>query len=147
MIVTVKIDDQTYDVEILDINARPVIAKIGSETFEVHPAEKEVKPQAVSAAALSSAAVAAAPVAAAPAPTPVVSAGGGKVITAPIPGTIVEIYVSVGDSVEAGKELCSLEAMKMKNAIRAPRNGKIGAIHISVGQQVRHGQPMIEFAD
>jgi len=148
MIVKVKIDQQQYDVEIVDINARPVIAKIGGEVFEVHPSEMEVRSQPVSAAALSSVAAAPAP-ASAPtaAPPPPVSSSGGKVVTAPIPGTIVEIFVSAGDSVEAGKELCSLEAMKMKNAIRATRSGKISAVHVSVGQQVRHGQPLLEFAD
>ncbi len=150
MIVKVKIDQQQYDVEIVDINARPVIAKIGSEVFEVHPAEMEARSQPVSAAALSSVVAAPAPVptpAPTAAPPPPVSSGGGKVITAPIPGTIVEIFVSPGDRVEAGKELCSLEAMKMKNAIRATRSGTISAVHVTVGQQVRHGQPLLEFGD
>jgi len=140
MIVSVKIENQQYDVDIADINTRPVIAKIGNDTFEVHLAEsKGVSAPIQNAASLSS--VVSAPMAAAP----VVSGGGGNVISAPIPGIIIELFVAVGDSVEVGKEVCTLEAMKMKNAIRATRSGKIGAIHVSIGQQVRHGQALVEF--
>jgi glutaconyl-CoA/methylmalonyl-CoA decarboxylase subunit gamma len=68
-------------------------------------------------------------------------------VLAPIPGVIISIDVKPGDTVEHGTTLCVLEAMKMKNAIRATRAGKIGAVQINVGETVRHNQVLIEFAD
>lgn len=64
---------------------------------------------------------------------------------APIPGVIVEIAANVGDLVTYGQELCVLEAMKMKNSIRANRNGSIKKIFISTGDHVRQSQDLMEF--
>ena len=143
MKLNVKVEGKTYNVEIGDLSARPVVAVVDGERVEVSPEETAAQP-AVSVSTLSSAAAAAAPVAPAPVAAPT---GGAKVIAAPIPGTIVSLAVKPGDAVEPGQELCILEAMKMKNAIRATRNGKISVVHVSVGSLVRQGQPLVEFAD
>ena len=66
---------------------------------------------------------------------------------APIPGVIVSIAVKPGDAVEVGQELCVLEAMKMKNAIRAPRAGTIGKILAAMGEHVQHHDLLIEYAE
>lgn len=138
----VKVENQTFDVEILDIQARPILAKVDGDTFEVYPEESDSREVTPSVGQLSSSA------SAAPAAVPITqTGGGGGLVTAPIPGTIVAIGIKVGDEVVIGQELCALEAMKMKNAIRATRPGKIKAIHISVGDQVKHGQPLCEFAE
>ncbi len=71
----------------------------------------------------------------------------GKSVLAPIPGVIIAISVKPGDSVTRGQELCVLEAMKMKNAIRATRDGKIAEIHVSVGQTVNHSAPLVSFTE
>jgi glutaconyl-CoA/methylmalonyl-CoA decarboxylase subunit gamma len=55
--------------------------------------------------------------------------------------------VSPGDEVEVGGELCILEAMKMKNAIRATRAGQIAAVHVSTGQHVKHNDPLVEYSN
>ena len=68
-------------------------------------------------------------------------------VIAPIPGTIVAITVKEGDSVTAGQELLSLEAMKMKNMIRATRAGKIARILVKTGDRVTQGQPLVEYAE
>ncbi len=142
----IKIEDQTYDVELGDLSARPVLATVNGETLEVYPEEMQSHlAPAASAASLATAAVASAPVAAAPVPVP--AAGGPRVVAAPIPGTIVGISVQVGDTVQFGQELCTLEAMKMKNAIRATRTGKVATLHISKGDKVKQGQPLLEYAD
>jgi biotin carboxyl carrier protein len=49
--------------------------------------------------------------------------------------------------VVAGQELCVLEAMKMKNTIRASRDGEISKVHITVGQHVKHHDILVEYAD
>jgi biotin carboxyl carrier protein len=68
-----------------------------------------------------------------------------KEVTAPMPGHIVEIAVSPGDEVKTGQELCSLEAMKMKNAIRAHRDGTVASVAVSIGQAVAYGDVLVTF--
>ncbi|MCK5116695.1 MAG: acetyl-CoA carboxylase biotin carboxyl carrier protein subunit [Candidatus Aegiribacteria sp.] len=64
-------------------------------------------------------------------------------ITAFIPGTIVEIKVSEGDSVEAGAILLLLDAMKMHNEICSAKRGIIGKIHVCEGDSVQKNQLLI----
>jgi biotin carboxyl carrier protein len=145
----VKLNDQTYEVEVGDLSARPITAVVDGETFEIWPEEAEETPAAAPVAAPVSR-----PAAPAPAPRPVaapvaaapVAAGAGTIV-APLPGVVTAIKVHVGDTVKQGQEVLSLEAMKMNNAIRATRPGKVSAIHVSVGDQVRHNQPLISFGD
>jgi biotin carboxyl carrier protein len=70
-----------------------------------------------------------------------------KVVRAPIPGVIVSIAVQPPCEVAVGQELCVLEAMKMRNSIRATRSGEIIKVNITPGQQVRHNEMLMEFAD
>ncbi len=62
-----------------------------------------------------------------------------------IPGLIFLIKVQEGEKVVPGQELCILEAMKMKNVIRAPRAGRIAAVKVNNGQQVAEGDVLVEF--
>jgi len=57
-------------------------------------------------------------------------------IQAPIPGLVVRINVSLGDTVEVGTPLLALEAMKMENEIKSPIEGKIKKINITEGESV-----------
>jgi glutaconyl-CoA/methylmalonyl-CoA decarboxylase subunit gamma len=136
----VKIQNRTYEVEVGDLLSRPIKATIDGQVFEVWPEEAASQPAAV---------LPAAPAPAMPAPVAqaVQAAVSSGAVLAPIPGVIISINVKPGDTVEHGTTLCVLEAMKMKNAIRATRAGKIGAVQISVGETVRHNQVLIEFAD
>ena len=63
-------------------------------------------------------------------------------VVAPMPGTITEILVQVGDQVKADEELIILEAMKMENPICAPSGGKVAEIKVS-GAESRY-QPGID---
>ena len=91
--------------------------------------------------------VAAAPVAApvaAPAPAPAAQGTAGSVkVEAPMPGTILDVKVSVGDSVSSGSVLCILEAMKMENEIVAPQDGTVASVNVSKGDSVEAGQVII----
>ena len=89
--------------------------------------------------------VAAAPVAApAAAPAPAAQGTAGSVkVEAPMPGTILDVKVSVGDSVSSGSVLCILEAMKMENEIVAPQDGTIASVNVSKGDSVEAGQVII----
>ena len=141
----VVIDSQEYQVEIKDIHARPVIAVVEGETFEVWPQE------AMKAAETT---ITSGPEISIPESTPTPPAsglkpqsGGGKDVLSPLPGVIVAINAKPGDKVKRGDELCTLEAMKMKNAIRSNREGTIAAVEINIGDQVNHGQVLMTFED
>lgn len=77
--------------------------------------------------------VAAAPVEAAPATT---SATGGTTITSPMPGSILDVKVNVGDKVKFGQTLAILEAMKMENDIPATVDGTVAEIRVKKGDLV-----------
>ena len=84
-----------------------------------------------------------------PAPTPAAppkaEANGeaSKNITAAMPGTILEIKVSVGDIIQRGQALMILEAMKMENEIMASCDGVVDQIHTAVGASVNSGDLLI----
>ena len=92
--------------------------------------------------------VAAAPVAAAapaPAAAPAAAApvADGTKITAPMPGTILDIKVAVGDSVKSGQAVCVLEAMKMENDVNSPVDGKVLSINTTKGSSVETGAVLV----
>ena len=96
-------------------------------------------------AAASAQAVAPAPVAAAaPAVAPATGGTEGNVkVTAPMPGTILDIKVNIGDSVSANQVVIVLEAMKMENEIVTPSAGKVSSINVSKGDTVNSGDILV----
>lgn len=77
------------------------------------------------------------PVAEATAPA-VKAAAGGETISAPMPGTILSVNVTNGQSVKAGDIIVILEAMKMENEILAPVDGTV-TVNVTNGQNVETG--------
>ena len=67
-----------------------------------------------------------------------------KNIRAPLPGEVLSIEVSVGQTVTAGTKLLVLEAMKMENIITAEADGKISTISVSKGEKVEAGQELMK---
>ena len=108
--------------------------------------EYEAYAPAPAAAPAAAAPVAAAP-AAAPAPAPAAaSLAAGEVVKSPMPGNILKINVSQGQTVKEGDVLIVLEAMKMENEIVAPKGGSIAQIAVSKGQVVETGSPLVVIA-
>jgi biotin carboxyl carrier protein len=133
---SVRIEDKSYEVEIEDLHARPVIARVDGERFEVHPengTKPEVREENRPVTPIQ-----------APQPSTSQSAGPGE-LTAPLPGTVVDVFVKAGDEVEVGKVVLIIEAMKMKNSIRSTRAGKVTEILVSAGQTVAHKQALVKF--
>jgi len=67
-----------------------------------------------------------------------------KLILAVIPGTIREVYVSDGDKVEAGQSLLILEAMKMRNEIKAACSGVVARVNVKEGELVAKEHLLVE---
>ncbi len=68
----------------------------------------------------------------------------GKGVVIPIPGTVLEISVKVGDKVKRGDQLLVLEAMKMENSITSDYDGIVGQIFCSVGEAVPAEAPLFD---
>ena len=80
----------------------------------------------------------AAPVAA-PAPVATPAPAGGQQVTAPMPGTILDVKVTEGQAVKEGDLVAVLEAMKMENEIFAPCDGTVAGLAVSKGASVDSG--------
>ncbi len=145
----ITVNNKTYEVEIENINVRPVIAFVDGERFEVMPENEnqaEVKREAdeiKNKAEKKSFNPNPAP-ALSPSPNQALS---GNALTAPLPGTVIEVFVKAGDKVEAGQVVVIIEAMKMKNSIRSVFSGVVSEVLVSAGQSVAHKQVLIKFAD
>lgn len=145
MKIRVKIDSQTFEVEVGSLQERPIQATVDGEVFEIWPEEADGK---VPGGQPVEGVTARLEIPCGPRTIPAAAAQDkSHLVAAPIPGVVVAVHVQPGQEVIFGQELCVLEAMKMKNAIRAGRAGKIAAVHVNAGETVRHNQVLMEFSD
>ena len=110
--------------------------KAGKQKVKLSGEQKESAPTATPTATATPAATTTA--AAQPA-----AAASGKPVVAPLPGTINEIKVKVGDKVNAGDTVVILEAMKMQNNIEAETSGTITSINVNKGDAVMEGDTLV----
>ena len=68
-----------------------------------------------------------------------------KELNSPMPGRVLQFFVSVGDEVNLGDNLLSLEAMKMENILKAEGVGKVKSVQVTAGDVVDKGAVLIEF--
>ena len=140
----VKVEEQWFEVEINDLTARPVIAYVEGEPFEIWPESSQTTTQP----ARQTSAYTPPPMPKPKTQAPSISDQHSlKAVRAPIPGVIISIAVQPPSQVAVGQELCVLEAMKMRNSIRATRSGEIIKVNITPGQHVRHNDVLMEFTD
>ena len=102
------------------------VEKVGgaAKSLSRQPVERAERREAVKAEPVVETKVAPTPVEAAPTATTT----GGTTITSPMPGTILDVKVNVGDKVKFGQTLAILEAMKMENDIPATADGEVAEI-------------------
>ena len=114
---------------------------VNGNTYEVMVEEVGgAAPVAVPVAAPAAAVVAAPAAAPAPKAAPAATgAEGANKVTAPMPGTILNVKVSAGQQVKKGDVICVLEAMKMENDIPAPCDGIVASVNTSKGATVNSG--------
>lgn len=136
MIYNIKIGDRSFEVAIEDINKRPIVARVNGQEFLVSP--DTASPEVVTGTVIDSTLKPVSPVG--------LSLHDG-VLVAPLPGTIIEVFVKVGDEVEAGQVILIIEAMKMKNSIRSTKDGIVAEVLVSAGQTVAHKQALVEFKE
>ena len=144
-----KVKGVDYEVEIQDIEGnianvtvngipfevemkQPV--KAGKQKVKIVSEERRVKSEEFN----SSTSVPAADAAPKSAP-----AASGKPVVAPLPGTINDIKVKVGDKVNVGDTVVILEAMKMQNNIEAESAGTIASINVNKGDAVLEGDTLV----
>jgi glutaconyl-CoA/methylmalonyl-CoA decarboxylase subunit gamma len=145
MKIHVKIQNKIYEVKIGDVHARPIQASVDGDTFEVWPEEMTLPSEDYQPPATSPVDK---PVKSVSLEGPTASAADKiKKVKAPIPGVIISISIGEGDKVSYGQELCVLEAMKMKNVIRAGRAGTIAKVLVKEGESVQHSQVLMEYED
>ena len=127
-----KINGTEYTASVEEKDDNMVQVTVNGNAYSV-----EVEHEAPAAPMARPAAVAA-PAASAP-----VTAASAK-ITAPLPGNITKILVSVGQKVQKGDVVMTMEAMKMENNITAEADGTVKAIVAQVGQSVNQGDVLVE---
>ena len=140
-----KVQGVDYDVEIEEVEGNIAKVNVNGIRFDVemkqpiNPAStlKKVHVQAPKPVSRPSVAPAAA-AAAAPAPQ-AAPAGAGSPVKAPLPGTITELKVNVGDTVKVGDVVLVLEAMKMQNNIESEFEGTVTSINAKQGETVMEG--------
>ena len=66
------------------------------------------------------------------------------VVVSPMPGIVKSVAVEVGQMINEGGEICTVEAMKMQNKLVASKTGKIKKINTKVGEQVEEGKVLVE---
>ena len=125
----IKINEKEYLVEMEELGVQPGAGPIAA------PAPVAAAPAAVPAAPT-----------AAPAPVAAPVSGEGLTMEAPMPGTILDVKVKVGDVVSENQVLVILEAMKMENEIVAPKSGTVTGIYVTKGAAIDVSTPMVTIA-
>lgn len=142
-----KVQGVDYDVEIVNVEGNIAQVNVNGIPFEVelkqpiNPSTMPHKPVVAAPKPQQPAAVAQTEKSEKPAKE--TAAAKGMKVMAPLPGTITEVKVKVGDTVKDGDTVVVLEAMKMQNNIEAECNGTVTAILVSKGDTVMEGDALI----
>lgn len=144
-----KVQGIDYEVEIEEVEGNIAKVNVNGIPFEVelqkpinaakHPQLSKPKMEALKPVAAAAPATSAAPTAA----PQTAATGAGKAIKAPLPGTITDIKVQVGQQVNIGDIVLVLEAMKMQNNIEAEYAGTIASIAVKAGDTVMEGSVLL----
>ena len=155
-----KVKGVDYVVEIQDIEGNIANVTVNGIPFEVEmkqpvkagkqkvklSEERRVKSEEFNSSSSATNASSATNESSAPITKPAAAAASGKPVVAPLPGTINEIRVKVGDKVNAGDTVVVLEAMKMQNNIDAETSGTIASINVNKGDAVMEGDTLVTIA-
>lgn len=135
---TISVDGKSYEVEVEDVTA--------GSSANVRPSQAAYAAEPALASAPASPEAKAVPAPKAPASVPAAPADfKGEILRAPMPGTILSVSASVGQSVKRGEILLILEAMKMENEIVSHIDGTISGIYVQKGSTVNAGDTLVAY--
>ena len=134
------ISGKPYEVEVQDIEGNIATVNVNGTEYKVEMEEQAAPVVAPVARPAAKTTTSTATQNAAPKPA---ASGAGYKMAAPLPGTIMQIYVHQGDSVKKGDKLLMYEAMKMENNLLAEADGTITAINCRQGDNVLQGDTLI----
>jgi biotin carboxyl carrier protein len=138
--VTVVVNDTPYTVEVGDLMAWPLSVTVNGTPYRVAIEVAPPTPDAGGAADDGREGRGAPLEVVLPAAAP---PAGPLAVRAPMPGTVTAVHVRPGDRVTAGQALCTLEAMKMRNTIRAARSGRVAEVAVEAGRAVGCGDVLV----
>ena len=149
-----KVKGVDYEVEIAQVEGKIARVNVNGIPFEVemqkpinaakHPALAAARAQSpVVAPVAAPAAAPTAKPAPQPAAQPAAPAGAGNALKAPLPGTIIDVKVQVGQQVNVGDTVLVLEAMKMQNNIESEYAGQVTSLLVKQGDTVMEGAVLL----
>ena len=135
-----KINGNDYNVDINEVEGQEIKLNVNGEAYVV-TVDQEIKQQKPKSAPR-------------PVASPVAPAAGGSVqksnapvagskVSTPLPGTILDVFVNVGDTVKSGQTVGLLEAMKMENNIEADCEGTVKEVKVRKGDSVLEGDILV----
>ena len=134
-----KINGNEYNVDINEVEGQEIKLDVNGTSYVV-TVDQEIKQQRKA-------------VVSTPRPQVAPAAGGsvqksnapvaGSKVTTPLPGTILDVFVNVGDTVKAGQTVVLLEAMKMENNIEADTAGTVKEVKVRKGDSVLEGDVLV----
>ena len=133
-----KINGNEYNVDINEVEGQEIKLDVNGTSYVV-TVDQEIKQQRKPVARPAAAQVAPAAGGVQKANAP---AAGSKVST-PLPGTILDVFVNVGDTVKSGQTVVLLEAMKMENNIEADCEGTVKEVKVRKGDSVLEGDVLV----
>ena len=136
----VIVNGKPYEVVIERLDGNRAAVQVNGVAYDVETQTDPEKPTRAAVAPIASI-----PAVELPRPVQKSTASAGNTLSAPMPGVILDIAVKPGDRVPYGGSLCALEAMKMKNAIRANREVVIASVEVQAGQKVAYGDVLFRF--
>lgn len=135
-----KINGTEYSVDINEVEGQEISLDVNGTPYKV-TVDKEMKQKKVVVQTRQAAKVA--PAASGPVQKAAAAPSAGTKVTTPLPGTILDVFVNVGDKVKAGQTVVLLEAMKMENNIEADVEGTITEVKVRKGDSVLEGDVMV----
>ncbi|MBI50165.1 MAG: hypothetical protein CL781_02380 [Chloroflexi bacterium] len=120
----IKIKDKWFEVEVLEFSTKKAVFLVDGEQMIVTPGSK-VTLDTSSEQSFSDLSI-------------------SKSFTAPMPGTVIELLVEVGQKIDEGEEVCILESMKMQQVLRSEVSGVVKRIVASEGDQILDGQVIFD---
>ena len=121
----VKVGDKWLDVEVLEFSLNKAVFLVDGEQIAVTPSKVERgRDQNKN--------------------VPSIDTVLPKSFTAPMPGTVIEVLVKVGQQISSGDEVCILESMKMQQVLRSEVSGIVKSVEVSEGEQILDGHVIFE---